>query len=362
MQIALNEVPRQLALAYVAGANVWMWGKPALAKTAIAEEFVRIMKRKIEGFKAWYLYVPVCGPTDIQAAMPNVESGMLEFFSNGTLPNAYTDPDAQGVLHLGELANGDPTTVKLLQKYVNNEDMNGKLRKPAGVMVLADSNRIQDKSGSIQQMRAFLSRFTHLDVFSTPQIDIEYAAKANWHITVQTFMKENPDLIDNYDEVFAPDAPPGVSDAKRTEEGKRGIWANKRGLERLSKLEEAAEEMGTDINDAMIYGTLGSGVGAQYIIQREVTKRLASVETICANPAKHPIPSSPSERYAQSLLLALKCDPDQLKDVHTYVARMPEDIQTVVIHRLTRRSEMAKNPVYLKWLSQQNLTDVLTDK
>ncbi len=118
MQISIVDVPRQLAIAYMAGANIWMWGKPALAKTAIAEAFARIMKRRIPEFQNWYFYVPTCGPTDIQAAMPNTETGLLDFFSNGALPNAYTDPDVVGVLHLGELANGDSTTVKLLQKYV----------------------------------------------------------------------------------------------------------------------------------------------------------------------------------------------------------------------------------------------------
>ena len=359
MQISIVDVPRQLALAYMAGANIWMWGKPALAKTAIAEAFARIMKRKIPEFQSWYFYVPTCGPSDIQAAMPNTETMLLDFFSNGALPNAYTDPDAVGVLHLGELANGDAVTVKLLQKYVNNEDMNGRLRKPKGVMVLADSNRIQDKSGSIQQMRAFLSRFTHWDVFSTPQIDIDYAAKMDWHITVQTFMKENPDLIDNYDEVFGPVN--GPVDAKRTEEGKRGVWAHKRGLERLSALEYAAEEMGVELHDAMVYGTLGSGVGAHYLTSREMTKRLASVETICADPKGHPIPTSPSERYAQALLLAMRCKPEQLKQVAMYAERLPEDIKMVMITKFTKRPDVAKNKVYLAWLASRETTEIMSN-
>jgi hypothetical protein len=206
MQIKLKDMPRQLAIAYAAGINVWMWSKPATGKTSIINEFVRIMRNRVPDFMEHHLYVPDCGPTDIQAAMPNTKTGFLEFFNNKSLPNRFTDPDMKGVLRLGELANGDPTVVKLLQPYVNNEVMNGVLQKPEGVFVVADSNRLQDKAGGSQQMRAMLRRFTHMDVYTDATDDLEFAARAQWHPAVQVFMKEFPQYIDNYEEVFFPPA------------------------------------------------------------------------------------------------------------------------------------------------------------
>lgn len=337
MQIQLDLVPRQLAIAYAAGANVWMWAKPAVGKTAIAEMFARIMAQRVPGFQSWHLYVPTLSPNDIQAAMPNTKTGLLEFYNNASLPNAHMDPDLCGVLHLGELANGDPTVVKLLQKYVNNEDMNGVLLKPKGVMILADSNRLEHKSGSIQQFRAFLTRFTHLDVYTDARKDMDFAAAANWHPTVQAFMREHPDLIDNYDAVFEATQVNAATTAKLAEEGKRGIWSHKRGLERLSDMEKAADSMNAKLHDSLIYGTLGTGAGAQYITQREVMSRLQSLEAILANPTKAPIPSSPSETYAQCVLIAAKVQPDEVKGIVKYALRLSLEFQIVLVKRMNAR-------------------------
>lgn len=363
MQIKIKEVPQQLVLAYLAGINIWMWGKPALGKTFIGEEFGRIMAKRVPGFVNTYLYVPTLGPTDIQAAMPDVKARTLEFCNNAKLPNRYTTPDAKGVLHLGELANGDPTVVKLLQPYVNNEDMSGVLRKPKGIMVLADSNRLQDKAGSIQQMRAMLSRFVHWDAYSEPEDDMAFATRSNWHPIVLSFMKDNPHLIDNYEEVF--ESAPGAGDPnariKRTEEGKRGVWSNKRGLERLSELEFAAENAGATPHSAFYFGSIGSAAGAQFLATRSMYSMLHKIEEIVANPTGIDLPPSPSARFAQCLMLSIRSQQDDLDAVVKYSQRMPEDMQILMLQRLAKRIGKDLKPArsLLKWAADNNVTDLL---
>lgn len=362
MQIRLKEVPRALVVAYAAGVNVWMWGPPSIGKTTTTEEFGRIMQQRVEGFENHYLYVPSCGPTDIQAAMPNPETKQLEFFNNASLPNRYTNPKMKGVLHLGELANGDPTTVKLLQKYVNNEDMNGVLRKPEGLMVLADSNRLEHKAGGSQQFRAFLRRFTHVDVYNEAQDNIDYAAVHDWHPNVQVYMKEFPQYIDNYEEVF--NAPPGASTSKASEEGKRGVWSHMGGLEALSRMETSAGEMSGVVPPALILGTLGSGPGSHYIATREMMARLKSVDEVCADPKGVALPDSVSERYAQCLILAMRCTVEQIDPAYTYAKRVQEDLQVMMILRIIRRPNFnfKKSKAYTAWISDTRLTDILAGK
>ena len=313
MASRLKEVPAILVRNYMAGVNTMIRGKPALGKTATINAFVEKMKTRVEGFRCWQFYAPTMSPMDIQASAPDYERNVLRMFNNEALPNAYTDPDAVGIVFFGEFPNADPATAKLLQKYVNGEDMSGVLRKPAGVVVVADGNRIEDKSGVQQQARALMSRFEQIDVFSDAQDNIDFAAKAGWHPMVQLYFKDNPAQIDNYDEVFetssaarqrGQEAKAANGHDRMSEEGKIGIWANMRSWERISKKEFAAEELGSPITLSELAGNLGTGVAAGYEAHKNIITKLISFDAIMADPAKAAMPTAMDEQYALALIIA----------------------------------------------------------
>jgi hypothetical protein len=373
MASKLKEVPTILTRNFIAGVNTMLRGKPALGKTATINVFVERMQQRIEGFKCWTFYAPTMSPMDIQASAPNYETGKLQLFNNAALPNAYDDPDVKGVVFFGEFPNADTATAKLLQKYVNGEDMSGSLRKPVGVVVIADGNRIEDKSGVQQQGRALLSRFEQIDVYSEAQDNQDYAAKSGWHPNVQTFFKDNPQLIDNYDEVFetSDSARSRSADAKKangagnmSEEGKQGIWANMRSWERISKKEFAAEELGSPITLSELAGNLGTGVAAQYNAHCRMLASLTSFEDIMADPKKALLPTKMDEQYALSMIVAMKCQPEQMQQVHDYCTRMPLEMQAVVLRTLVLRKgfNLAGSPVYPKWISSPGLVALLQGK
>jgi hypothetical protein len=142
MKLHLRELPKQIALSYSS--------QPGIGKTDTINAAAETMKKRVDGFKLIHIDVPSMSPTDIGATMPNRETGLLEFFCNAMLPNFYVDPNWTGIINFGEILNTDPTTLKLMQKYDNGEDINGRLRKPVGAVIIADSNRIIDKSGVVR--------------------------------------------------------------------------------------------------------------------------------------------------------------------------------------------------------------------
>lgn len=370
MAIKLNEVPGVLVRSYMAGVNTFLRGKPAIGKTETINAFAAKMQQKIEGFRVWQFYAPTMSPMDIQASAPNYETHLLEMFNNSALPNAYDTPDAKGVLFLGELPNADPATTKLLQKYVNGEDMSGVLRKPNGVIVVADGNRISDKSGVQQQGRAFMSRFENLEVYSEARDNIQYAADHSWHPYVQTFFDANPHLIDNYDDVFDTNESARKKDANlagsahMSEEGKNGIWANMRSWERISKKEFAAEELKAPVTLEEAVGNLGSGVGAAYDAHKKTLLTLASFEDIMANPDTVAIPTAMDERYALCMLVALRCKEADLGKVYTFGTRFPLELQAALLrHMATRKGfNLVSCPAYGKWISDSKLTALLNGR
>lgn len=368
MAIKLREMQAILVRNYLARVNTFFRGKPALGKTETIEAYVRQMQSRVVGFRGWYFYAPTMSPMDIQASAPDKETGRLRLYNNEALPNAYTEPDAVGVVFFGELPNADPATAKLLQKYVNGEDMSGVLRKPEGVMVIADGNRIEDKSGVQQQGRAFLSRFEQHEVYSDATDNIEYAAKHSWHPMVQTFFDQNAALIDNYDEVFqtsgnVAQATPGSRD-KMSEEGKLGVWANMRSWQRISRKEYAADELGSPVTLGECIGNLGSGVGAAYDAHKQVINSLASFDQIMADPRGIAVPAKMDEQYALAKIVALRCREDQMPAVHAFGARLPLEMQAVILRQMSARKNftMGANDAYVNWITNPALNKLLNGR
>jgi hypothetical protein len=364
MAIKLKEMPPVLIRNYLSGTNTMFRGKPALGKTVTINAFVTQMAQRIEGFRGWFFYAPTMSPMDIQASAPDAETGTLKLYNNEALPNAYTHPDAKGVVFLGELPNADPATAKLLQKYVNGEDMSGVLRKPDGVVVIADGNRIEDKSGVQQQGRAFLSRFEQHEVYSDAQDNIDYATKHSWHWAVQTFFKDNPALIDNYDDVFQTSAAAAAPTPSMSEEGRMGIWANMRSWERISKKEYVADDLASPVTLAECIANLGSGVGAAFDAHKRTLASLSSFEDIMADPKGVPVPTAMDEQFAISMIVALKCKEDQMSAVHAFGTRLPLEFQAVILRHLSIRKDftLGASSEYVRWIADPQLSKLLNGR
>lgn len=364
MAIKLKEMTPILIRNYMSGTNTFFAGKPALGKTETIELFVSKMQERVADFRAWYFYAPTMSPMDIQASAPDNETGLLKLYNNEALPNAYRDPDLTGILFLGELPNADPTTNKLLQKYVNGEDMSGVLRKPKGVVVIADGNRIEDKSGVQQQGRAFMSRFEQHQVYSDANDNIEHAAKHAWHPMVQTFFKDNPALIDNYDDVFQTGAAAAAPTPSMSEEGRRGIWANMRSWQRMSRKEYAADEIASPVTLAECVGNLGSGVGAAFDAHKSTLNALVSFDTIMGDPQGALVPTAMDEVYQVAMIVSLRCKSDQMGAVRVYGQRLPLDMQAVMLRQLYVRKDIAIGGTddYVKWIANPQLSKLLNGK
>jgi len=364
----LKQIPAVLRRSLLAKTNIWIWGEPGIGKTHMYIKTARTLKAGIPDLYFGSFYAPTMSPTDIQCAMPNMETGVLDIFNNGALPNGY-DPafrDRVGFIHFGEPGNTDSMTFKLLQKYVNGEDMNGKLIKPENMIVIGDGNRLQDKSNVIQQGRAMMNRFEHIDVYTDASDNIEFADENSFHPTIQKFFKDNTDHINNYERVYNP-TPTQIKDMKAdemtvySEEGKRGIWASMRGWERISNKEYAADQLRDPLTLNEIAGSVGTGVAHLYDATRKYMDLLAQMDDIRADPKKAKLPKAAHEIFAQACIVALKCESKDMPAVHTYCTRMPSDFQVVVLKRMTQRKnfKLTDNNTYLKWIEDPQIKGLL---
>jgi hypothetical protein len=376
MATRLNDLPQVLIRNYFAGISTFIHGKPALGKTDTIMAFGEKMKAKLgergEDFRVWLFYAPTMSPMDIQASAPNYETGKLDLYNNVALPNAYDETDEvkfKGVIFFGEMTNADPSTIKLLQKYVNREDMNGKLKLPDGVQVIVDGNRIEDKSGVQQQGRAFMSRFEHIEVYSEAQDNINFAARNEWHPNVQTYFKDHPGDIDNYDEVFQTSGSVNKVSGKANsglmaEEGRKGIWASMRSWKRISDKEKVADQLKSPMTLGEMTGNLGSGVGASYMAHRDLIGRLASFDEVMANAEHIDLPTKIDEQYILSLLVAMRCKPEQMDTVKAFGVRMPMEMQAVMLRNLACRKgfNLHHSAAYKDWISNPEIVQLINGR
>lgn len=386
--IRLKDMPLVLVTNFLAKTNTFMRGKPAIGKSKSIEEFVLEMQKRVPHFVIGRFYAPTMSPMDICASAPLEGTNKLKMYANEALPNVYSTyervgengqietysgADMVGAVFFGELPNADPATVRLLQKYINGEDMSGALRKPDGVVVIADGNRLEDKSGVQQQGRAFLSRFEQIETFTDADDNMAYAAKNSWHPNVQTFFKDNPALIDNYDEVFEMQGAAlqrsgqqrnSNGSNQQTEEGKLGIWANMRAWERISNKEYAADQMNHKVTQAEVAGNVGTAVAAQYEAHRKIFANMASFDQIIADPDGVALPDKPDERYMLAMMVALRAKSEQMGSVRVFGQRMPLEFQAVILRTMSTRKgfNLTATSDYLMWIKNKELTALLNGR
>ena len=373
--IHIREVRKEIAISFTAGTNLMLISEPGLGKTMEAERAAADIMSRVAGAKLWKFDVGTANPNDLCAYMPDLKTGKLQVYPNGVLPNAYDDPDQTGIVLFDEVLNADNMTLKMFQKYINGEDISGKLRKPVGVIVVMMSNRLSDKAGVIQQSRAFLRRTEQLQVYSDPAHNHRYADENAFFPVVVKFFEKFPQCISNYDQVYYQPRL-GTADALNrddreaaTEEGKNGIWANMGSWERVSKLEYAAQQFGKQLNPSRVIANVGRVVGQSYVVYRAMFDKMATYKQIVADPKNAPIPTKIDELYITVNMLTMMIDEAEIEPAAKYINRLQGDIRSMAIHRIIRREQRSKgsfvvssSKAFEKWVTDPVLQDLFGGK
>jgi len=348
--INLHDVPNILHRCIRTQTNLTLTGEPGIGKTSIINQVVEAIQETDPDFQLWDIYTPSLSPIDFSVPMPDLTSGKLRMFHNSMLPNGYETPDARGVLFLGERDNADPATNKALQKYINNEAMSG-LCKPKGVIVVADSNCISHRSGTVQQSLALLSRSRLIHVDVDAEVVLKYFAQREVNPFIQAYLSLRKEHVSTFDTLLK---------NKGYE-----IWANPRGWERLGKSMDDADAHKEELAAEEIIGDIGEAVGREFIAFLHAATKLVSYDQIIADPMKAPQPEKLSDVYAVVAMLSATTQATDLGNVRKYVERWGTEVQVLYLKLLVsskgkHKTECIKSPEYTKWFSVPAMIAALT--
>lgn len=342
MTITINKMPAIIKRAVRTNTNVHFCGNPGIGKTSIIEQTVAEIQQTDPDFKMWNIYMPAMSPLDFQAIVPNMKDRSLETLHNTRLPNAYTDPDARGIIFSGEAWNADQDTGKCMQKYANNEDMAG-LKKPEGVIIVSDSNSLNHRSGVVQQSLALLSRYRIVDVMVSSDAVLKYFHDHEVDTMICAYLSIRKDHIDNFEEMLKSKG--------------HGAWANPRAWMRLSRSMLDASLHGETLSDEEIFGDVGEPVGRAFLAFCYAAKKLVSYDKIVKSPATALIPEAVSDQYAVIAMLAESVKEKHMAAVRTYVERYGMEVQVLFLRLLASskneyRDECVMSEHYRLWLKE----------
>ncbi|MHB0965305.1 MAG: ATP-binding protein [Bellilinea sp.] len=348
--VNLHDVAPILRRCIRTGTNLTLTGEPGIGKTSIINQVVEAIQKTDSGFKLWDIYTPSLSPIDFSVPMPNQSTGKLDMYHNTMMPNAFDDPDQRGVLFLGERDNADPATNKALQKYINNEAMSG-LMKPKGVIVVADSNHINHRSGTVQQSLALLSRSRLIHVEVDADVTLKYFAQIELNPFVQAYLSLRKEHVSTFETLLK---------NKGYE-----IWANPRGWERLGRAMDDADANGEILSQEEIIGDIGEAVGREFIAFLHAAKELVSYEQIASDPKTAPRPDKLSDVYAVMAMLSATTQAEDFPNVRTYVERWGAEVQVLYLRLLVtskgkHKTACVSTRAYTEWFSQPELMSALT--
>lgn len=345
MSINLHELPAVLKRAVRTGVNLHVVGEPGCGKTRMLEQTSAEIQKSDADFGLWTMYTPSLSPVDFVAMMPDTTTGTLRAYHSEMIPNGFVNPDMRGIVFLGERDNADPSTNKVLQKYINNEDMGG-LIKPRGVVVVSDSNDLDHRSGAVQQSLALLSRSRVVKVRVDADVYLKHFADIGLNPYIQAYLSLRKEHVSTFETLL--------------KQRKYEVWANPRSWERVGTSLDDADKAGETLSHDEIIGDIGEGVGRELIGFLHAARELVSYDEIVEKPKKALKPEKLSDIYAITAMLSHSVKAEHFEAVRTYVERFGTEVQVLFLRLLMssqgpNKVPCTKTKAYTSWFATPEL-------
>lgn len=186
MQYVAELTPSQLAeflLAVAIRRPVMVWGQPGIGKSALVEAFARDL-----GLECVSLLGSQLAPEDL-IGVPQVAGGKSRF-----CPPAMIARDEPYCLFLDEI-NGASHDIQRAFYSLIHERRVGDYRLPAGSIVIAAGNRLQDAAIVRPLSSALINRMVHVQLRASFPDWLAWAQGADIHPLVVDYLQARPDHL-----------------------------------------------------------------------------------------------------------------------------------------------------------------------
>lgn len=248
-------------------------GPPGIGKSSI----VRSVTEKL-GMDMIDIRAVLLDPVDLRG-VPSVKDGLTHWNPPKFLPQKGCNPT---VVFLDELDKAPGLVQAALLQFTLDRRI-GEYVCPDNVVVVSAMNRQKDRAGSQKLNTALANRFIHLTLEADKEEWKKWAVQSEIHQYVRAFIDFKPGSLMDFDP-----SRPGAA------------FASPRSWEFASRALKAmqAEGVGGEVLAQTMRGTLGHGVGSEFVSFMAIYGKLPDVKAMLDKPAKAKIPDDSSIRYA----------------------------------------------------------------
>lgn len=290
---------------------IFLWGPPGVGKSSLVRQSASNLGLQVCDVRAVLL-----DPVDLRG-IPAVNG---DHRAHWCQPD-FLPRDGQGILFLDELAQAPPLVQSACLQLTLDRKI-GEYTLPDGWIVIAASNRQEDRAGAHKLISPLLNRFVHLDLEVSVDDWQTWALSAGIVPDVRSFIRFRPGLLFSFD----PQA------------GARA-FPTPRSWEFVSQVSGVTPE---PLLLPVVAGCIGEGPAAEYVAFRRIYTQLPDPAVVLSNPQGVTVPSDPSVLYALSAAMVEKArsatDP-QLNSLGIFAGRLPDEYAILLI-----RDTIAVNP------------------
>ena len=301
---------------------LFIWGAPGIGKSDVVRRAAADMKIELVDKR-----LGQSDPTELKGMpWPDQAKKVMKFFQDSQLPTK-----GKGILFLDELSHA-PNAVQAVAFQLVLDRRLGDYELPAGWHVVAAGNRMTDRAGAQTMNAALDNRFTHVEMKVSNQDWHDWAQRNGISPLTTGFMRYRPEhlCIDKIE--------PGAR-AFHTPRA----WAKADAIMQSNLPDEVAREL--------IYGTVGEGVGNEYIGYCRSHASLVSIDRILADPEHAPLPVGAAPTYAVVSLLERQVNVSNIAHLHKYIKRLTPEFQMVYMEAITRVDpDLQNTKTYIDWL------------
>jgi MoxR-like ATPase len=146
------EVRQALACLVPLQRSIYLWGPPGVGKSSLVQQLARQQNLELIDLR-----VTLLDPVDLRG-LPRLNKTKVDWCSPSFLPTK-----GSGILFLDELAQATPLVLAACLQLTLDRKI-GEYQLRDGWMVIAASNRCEDRAGTHRLITPFLNRFIHLDL------------------------------------------------------------------------------------------------------------------------------------------------------------------------------------------------------
>lgn len=302
---------------------------PGVGKSSIVHQFADDNDLELIDVR-----VAQCTPEDLQG-FPMRNGNKAEFVPFDMFPIEGDElPEGKNgwCLFLDEITSANKSVQAAAYKIVLDRKI-GSHNLHSNVVIVAAGNKASDRAVVNQMSTALQSRMTHYELAVDHKAWMKWAIESGIDHRIIGYLGYMPERLMD----FRPDHQDKTFPCPRT-------WEF---LSRLIKDREVSEKVG-----ARICGTIGEGVGTDFLTYAKEYDKLPHLADIVKDPKGMAVPAEMSTKYATISMLMQATDESQIEPVLDYVEKFDIELRIIFFRGFATRFPMAreKSPKFLDHL------------